>query len=107
MKIIALCAVQPPSVAARGYSTPGAGSVLRVARLARLVGIVADVEVPAHRRVLAGEGVEGRHVVVIGQPRRVAGARIAAGLEQEDARMPASARRAASVPPPAPEPTMT
>ena len=56
-----------------------------------LVGVVADEEVPAHRLVLGGEGVEGRHVVVVGQaigvahaatsPRELA--RIAARLEQQ------------------------
>ena len=66
--------------------------VLRVAFLLRLVLVVPDVEVPAQRLVLRGEGVEGGHVVVVRQAVGVAHAarcaceraRIAAGFEHQD-----------------------
>ena len=80
---------------ARGYSTPS--TFCRASRYfgsrvcARVVAVVADEEVPPHRLVLGGEGVEGGHVVVVGQAAAVGSlgrcvlevSRVAAGLEQE------------------------
>ena len=62
-------------------------AVLRIAPLPRVIVVVTDEEVPAHRLVLGGERVEGRHVVVVGVPAPAALAvtRIAAGLEHEHA----------------------
>ena len=60
--------------------------VFRIAGLAKLVGVVADVEVPAHRRVLTGEGMEGRHIIVVGKASRSDSAGVAARLDQEYAR---------------------
>ena len=77
-----------------------------VARLLRVVGIVAHEEIPAHGRVFRGERMEGRHVVVLGQP-APAHRRGSPPASSTTTRMPASASRAASVPPPAPEPTTT
>ena len=54
-----------------------------VSSLLGLVGVVADEEAPAERRVLRGEGVEGRHLVVFRQPCAGLGG-VAAGLDQDD-----------------------
>ena len=93
----ALCAVQPPKVAARGYRTVSVvwpstwRHLFRIARLLRVVFEVTNEEVPTNPAVLCREGVERRHIVVVGQTvdvrclRRVAdrGARIAARFEQQ------------------------
>ena len=83
-KIIALCAVQPPSVPARGYQTPSTCLPLYVSTyfgsraLLRLVGVVADEEVPSDRVVLGRERMEGGDVVVLRQRVRAGLWRIAA-----------------------------
>ena len=67
--------------------------VLGIARLPRLVGVVADEEIPFDRVVLRGLRVKHGHVVVVGQAiarriLRVAALqlpRIAAGFEQQHA----------------------
>ena len=67
--------------------------IFRILRLHRLVGIVTDEEIPAHRVVLGCEAVKRRHIVIIGQtvdPGLIvvgAGqqARVAAGFEQQHA----------------------
>ena len=62
--------------------------VVRIALLLGRVAVVAHEEVPAHRRVFSGEGMERRHVVVvrIGAIRIAArGSRIRAGFEHEHA----------------------
>ena len=87
-------------------------AVFRVPPLLLVVGVVADEEVPPHRLVFGRERMKRGDVVIVRQgvaARRVRAttaerARIAARLEQQD-RNPASASRAATVPPPAPEPT--
>ncbi len=73
---------------------------LRIAPLPHVIAIVADEEVPGHRGVFGGERVEGGNVVVVRQAidvglNRIAAAqfaRVAAGLEQDDA--PARFRQA-------------
>ena len=80
--------------------------------LPRVVLVVADEEVPAHRFVLGRERMKGRHVVVFRQ-RVSAGALRIGALERlgsppassSSTLKPDSASRAATVPPPAPEPT--
>ncbi len=62
-------------------------AVFRIASLLQIVGVVADEEVPAHRLVLGGEGVERRDVVIVGQCVRSGRMRVAAG---ERARVAAS-----------------
>ena len=56
------------------------GDELGIARLLRVVAVMADEEVPAHRRVFGRERVKGRDVVV----RAASARRIAAGLEDDD-----------------------
>ena len=73
-----------------------AGDELRIASLLGEVAVVADEEVPAHRRVFGRERVKGRDAVVRGGVRR----RIAAGLEDDRRRNPP--RRAAPRPSPRP-----
>ena len=66
--------------------------VLRVLVLARVALVVPDEEVPRHRVVLGREGVEGGHVVVLGETLAVGVdgipadhvARVSARLEQHD-----------------------
>jgi hypothetical protein len=68
--------------------------VLGIARLPRLVRVVADEEIPFDRVVLRGLRMKHRHVVVVGQAiaRRILGIaalqrpRIAAGFEQQHAK---------------------
>ncbi len=60
-------------------------AALAVAPLLRVVGIVADEKIPAHRRVFGGKRVKRRHLVIFGQPGGLGVQRIAAGFEQNDA----------------------
>ena len=41
-----------------------AAAEFRIAALLRVVGVVADEEVPAHRRVLRSERMKGRHIII-------------------------------------------
>ena len=73
--------------------------------------VVAHEEFPGQRLVFRGEGMEGGDVVVVRQAIFQGIKRIAAlsawgspPASRRNTRMPASARRAATVPPPAPEP---
>jgi hypothetical protein len=85
---------------------------LGIATLLGFIVVVAHEEVPPHRGIFGSECVE-RGGVVVGGKAVLAGvdgvaarkeARVAAGLQEGDAAT-LSARRAATVPPPTPEPT--
>ncbi len=55
-------------------------AVLRILLLQRLGGVVTDEEVPLHRRVLTGEAMKHRHVIVAGQAIFTVGLRFSAGI---------------------------
>ncbi len=79
-----------PSAAARGYSTPCPALYLGSRACRCLVLVVAHVKFPGQLRVLASEGMERRHVVVVGN--LSASVRGSPPASTRKTRMPASAQ---------------
>ena len=118
-RIIALCAVQPPSVPARGYSTPSTAWPSTVCAILRIALLPAPRRRSGGRRSPTGSrcsrsrghGTRARRSRRAGcscpasAACRRSSVRGSPPASSSSTWKPASASRAATVPPPAPEPT--